>query len=212
MSEQTARERLLETVLHEYMEAVPNPNYSALVEWIRRYPDFEQELTEFTVTRSLLQTQPAPPAEETTDKRELVQRGMSVVQGILAKQSASAGAPPQFSSFLEAGKIRGLSIHDIAVRSRLSVALIRKLDRRLLRYASIPQEAIDLLAQTLRQQISVITQYLQGGPTLAQGASYRSEKAPALVEQEDFFEAVRNDRTLSDEQRHFWLSLSDSHE
>ncbi len=92
------------------------------------------------------------------------------------------------------------------------MALIRKLDRRLLRYASIPQEAIDLLAQTLRQQISVITQYLQGGPTLAQGASYRSEKAPALVEQEDFFEAVRNDRTLSDEQRHFWLSLSDSHE
>ncbi len=59
MSEQTARERLLETVLHEYMEAVPNPNYSALVEWIRRYPDFEQELTEFTVTRSL----PGHPGE-----------------------------------------------------------------------------------------------------------------------------------------------------
>jgi hypothetical protein len=89
----------------------------------------------------------------------------------------------------------------------LSLVLLRLLDRRLIRFASIPREVIDALARVLGREAAAITHYLQGAATLAQGTRYYSVSTPALAQQQDFFDAVRSDPALSDDERARWLAL-----
>ena len=58
----------LEDVLDAYVSEVQTPSHAALVEWIRRYPQFAQELTDFTVAWIRMETlPPASSAKSLTD-------------------------------------------------------------------------------------------------------------------------------------------------
>lgn len=203
MNQEREREQL-EDVLHAYQEAAPDLSYATLNEWIRRYPYYEQELTEFTVVHNLLQTLPEPVVSEQAEA-ELLTFGRGVIRSLLSKSPIQEQAASPLSSLLTAGSLIELSLQDIVKRSRLSVALVRKLDRRLIRFSTLPQEVIEILAQVLKQEASAIAEYLQLPPTLATGASYRSEQTPQLAEPEDFVTAVTNDRTISQEDRDYLL-------
>ena len=61
------------------------------------------------------------------------------------------------------------------------------------------------LAQVLNQRTDAIVQYLQQPPTLAAGVSYHAEQTPQLAEPEDFVTAVKNDRSISQEDRDYLL-------
>lgn len=212
MNEHAGRETV-DDVLNAYVASSTEPRYEALKEWIRSYPHFEKELTEFTVGWSLNET--LPPAEETeeVDEDTLVLRGMSVVQGMLNKEDRKPVVnQTPFVGLLEEGKARGLSIRELAEATRLSAVLIRKLDRRLIVFASIPTKAIVTLAQVVERGKGEVADYLRGRPVLPSGASYKAEVAPTLSETEDFFEAVRTDETLPEEWRGLWLSLESSEE
>lgn len=204
MNQQAEREHL-EDVLHAYLAAASDPNYATLNEWVRRYPYYEQELTEFTVARNLLNALPEPVVTEQSEA-ELVTFGKSVIQSLIGTaHAAQKRATPPMASLLATGNALGLKLQDIAKRTRLSIALVRKLDRRLIRFATIPREVFEDLARVLKQETDVIARYLQLPPTLAQGASYRAEEAPKLAEAEDFAVAVKNDITINQEDREYWL-------
>lgn len=203
-----ARKETVDDVLNAYVVSYAEPSYKALAEWVQRYPHFERELTEFTVAWSLKET--LPPIEEPAevDEDTLVLRGMSVVQGILNKEEwSSADKQTLFAGLLKEGKARGLSIHRLAEDTRLSAALVRKLDRRLIVFASIPTKAIVALAQAVARGKEEVADYLHGQPVFPEGASYKAEEVPELSGTEDFFEAVRTDETLPEEWRRDWLSL-----
>lgn len=206
MNRQPEREQL-EDVLHAYQEAAPDLNYATLNEWIRRYPYYGQELTEFTVAHNLLQTLPEPVVPEQAEA-ELLTFGRGVIHSILGKAQSQEQAAAPLTSLLAAGKAIGLSLQDIARGSRLSAALVRKLDRRLIRFSTLPGEVIENLAQTLKQQTDAVAQYLQLSPTLAQGASYRSDQTPQLAEPEEFVTAVKNDRSISQEDRDYLIEMA----
>ena len=76
----------LEDVLDAFVASDVNPN-EALGEWIQRYPEYEQELTEFVVSWSLMKSLPPAPDAEEVDEDTLVLRGMSIVQNLLHEQS-----------------------------------------------------------------------------------------------------------------------------
>ncbi len=212
MSEHARRETL-DDVLNAYVAYSSEPSYEVLTEWIRCYPHFEKELTEFTVGWSLSETLPPADEPDGMDEETLVLRGMSVVQGILNKEEwQPADKQTSFAGLLKEGKARGLSIHGLAEATRLSAALVRKLDRRLIRFASIPTEAIDVLAQAVARGKDEVARYLHRQPVLPASASYKAEEAPKLSDAEDFFEAVRTDETLPEEWRRHWLSLESSEE
>ena len=212
MNEHVGRETV-DDVLNAYVASSAEPSYEALTKWIQCYPHFEKELTEFTVGWSLRETLTPDEETEEVDEDTLVLRGMSVVQSILNKEEwTPVDKQMPFAGLLKEAKARGLSIHNLAEVTRLSAALVRKLDRRLIVFASIPTKAIAVLARAVARRKEEVSDYLRGQPVFPDGASYKAEVAPNLSEPEDFFEAIREDETFPEQWRRDWLSLESSEE
>ena len=204
-------QEMLEDVLDAYVASGVGPN-SPLEEWTRRYPEFEREIVEFAASWSLMTwLPPAPNVEEVTEET-LVLRGMSVVQNVLHRQSAesSPDSVAPFESLVVEGQERGFEPRRLAHAVGLGDSLLRKLDRRLIAFATIPQELIYGLAQVMGREASTITAYLQQEPTLAARTEHRSEQAPKLMAQEDFFDAVRSDPTIGRDHADHWYALERS--
>src|SRR5712692_5352144 len=79
----------LNDILDAYAASTPGPSFETLREWVRRYPEFESELTEFTIDWRLLHAL-SPSAQATADEETLVLRGMSIVEGLLHSQRMQA--------------------------------------------------------------------------------------------------------------------------
>ncbi len=200
----------LNDVLDAYMAATQNPSREILTEWIRKYPQYEKELTDFTVV--WIQMESFPPAErEELDEDILVLRGMSVVQNLLHKIKArpTVEQQPRYSieSLIAEGRSQGLQPAQIADLLKLSVALLRKLDRRLILFISIPLELIEAIASSINREILSVAEYLQGEPILPKKAHYKAEQTPFVSEQRDFFDEVRSDQEISEEHRDRWLEM-----
>ena len=207
MKNPTGSEKL-EDVLDAYVASDSGPN-EPLDEWIQRYPEYEQEIIEFAANWSLMKSMPPTPDAEELDKDTLVLRGMSVVQNLLHtkfSEDDSESVVP-FASLIEEGQACGLDPNQFAREAGLGILLLRKLDRRLIRYTSIPQGVIEGLATALHSKAAFVAAYLQQGPTFAAEAEHRSEQTPALTEQEDFFDAVHADSTIAPEHAARWLEL-----
>ena len=202
---------MLEDILDAYVASGVGPN-SPLEDWTQRYPEFEREIIEFAASWSLMTwLPPAPNAEEVTEET-LVLRGMSVFQNLLHRQSAesaSDSAAP-FESLIVAGQERGFEPRRLAHALGLGDSLLRKLDRRLIACTTIPQELIYRLAEVMQHEAASITAYLQQGPILAARTEHRSEQAPKLMPQEDFFDAVRSDPTIGRDHAEHWYGLERS--
>ena len=66
---------------------------------------------------------------------------------------------------------------------------------------------IEGLAKAIHSEAAIVAAYLQQGPTFAAATEHRAEQAPALTEQEDFFDAVHADGTIDPEHAARWLEL-----
>lgn len=209
MNDQPEQQRL-EEVLDAFLASGPEPDGVSLDEWIRRYPEFARELTDFAASWTLMRDLPPAPDAQTLPEETLVLRGMSVVQNLLHEREQAKTAPVAITSLTEAGAALGLRPRQLAQAAGLGDALLGKLNRRLIRFASIPREAIEQLAATLQRDVESISAYLQQPSTFAAAAQHRAEQAPQLAEPEDFFDAVRADRTLVPPQRERWLALERS--
>jgi hypothetical protein len=210
-SDQIAHQTL-EDVLDAFVASSPESESVALSTWVSRYPEYERELTEFAASWSLMRWLPPAPDAERTDEETLVLRGMSVVQNLLHRQQKAPVARAlvvPFESLLAEGRACGLGPVELARAAGLGVTTLRKLDRRLIRFATIPAQAIDALAAAIQRATGSVTAYLQQRPIFAAAAAHRAEEGPQLVEQEDFFEAVRLDPTMTPEQRAPWLAIED---
>jgi len=208
MNEQIERERL-EEVFDAFVASEAGPNSTSLAEFIHRYPEYAQELIEFAASWSLMTWLPPSPNAEDVDEETLVLRGMSVVQNLLYQQDrgqATEAAP--IASLLEEGRARGLAPRQLAQAIGLGDVILRKLDRRLIRFDSIPRAAIEALAAAIQRGDDNVAQYLRQDPTFAAAAQHRAEQAPQLAAPENFYDAVGSDPTMSDEQRARWLALA----
>jgi transcriptional regulator with XRE-family HTH domain len=128
------------------------------------------------------------------------------VTGEMAAQVAGERAPLLVGLKREA-EARGLTIQGLAEATRMTVSLLVKLDRRLIRFASIPRQAIERIAAELGRSVETVAAYLQGDPQFASQASFRADTAPQLTNQQDFFEAVETDFQMSEDQKDEWRKI-----
>lgn len=230
----------LDDVIEAYVMSDGGPSVASLAEWIRQYPQFQEELTSLTAQWGLATHLPDVESKDETDEETLVLRGMSVVHSLLyGDQHTSAVEPdhamsgPQtadlsatyYSEGPSAGSmvaentpIRGLLIEGkrygvtpdaFADDTGLSVPLLRKLDRRVIRADSIPREVSQRLARVVRRNLPVLLNYSRLEPQFAQGSQHRASQAPSLpAKLQDFFDAVRTDPELSEERRAALLALA----
>ena len=128
---------------------------------------------------------------------------------LLHRHSAESapGSIAPFESLIAEGRERGFEPRRLAHAVGLGDSLLRKLDRRLIAYASIPQELISRLAQIVQHEATIVTAYLRQDPILGATTEHRSERAPIIMDLEDFFDAVRADPTISREHAEHWFAL-----
>lgn len=208
MSERNRRESV-EVVLDAFMASEPEPNGATLREWIRRYPDYERELTDFAVGWILMETLPPDPNTKEPDEEALAGRGTVLIEGLLAEEDKQRVEQEQrpFVGLLNEARDLGLTMHELAHVTGLSPALVAKLDQRLIRFTTLPKEVLRDVARAVRRTAEEVANYLSLEPALPPGLEYKAEDAPAVPEQQDFFDAVREDRGLDEERRRRLLSL-----
>ncbi|HEX2909860.1 MAG TPA: hypothetical protein VH186_03560 [Chloroflexia bacterium] len=211
MAEQNNRPVSLDYILNEYISSPQFPAYANLLEWIRLYPQFEKELTDFTVSGSVMGTLPhAEKLNEDLDEK-LMNRGMSIVQNLLynkkKEQAVQDARNKEFKGIAEERKKQGSSLQNLAEHSRLSAALMAKLEQRLILPVTIPSEVSENIARELNVPYHLINKQFHGDPWLGSNANRLSDERPKLASQTSFFDEVRNDRTIKEEDRQYWLAL-----
>ena len=201
----------LEQALDAYVEDSPEPSLEKLKEWIKRYPQFERELTEFIV--AWIQTEHLPSKNRQEDNAiSWVSIGMDIAKRAYLQQSVQNPSPltphkAPFVSIFSEGEINGHSPEDLARKLNISVTLIHKLERRLLQPESIPLNLTEFLAKEIRRDPVDISSYLVKEAYVPRGLQLKSKRAAKLSPKQNFFDAVRSDNTLSEDQRAFWLSF-----
>jgi hypothetical protein len=123
------------------------------------------------------------------------------------RQHSQTTSEAPISGLLAEGKARGLTNFQLADAAELSIALITKLDRRLIDFLTIPGQVIQDLARILQRSAESVSQYLQGPPLIPLRAQFKAEQAPRVTEVEDFFEAVRRDKSIREDRRQRLLAM-----
>ena len=201
----------LEDVLNEFAAELDEAgaSYALLKSWTARYPAYAQELADLAAGEALLRH--SPPASQRIDDQRLVQAGLDAARGVLERarqeRPVATPAPVAVQGLMARARELGLNISQVAERTQLSVTLVGLLDRRLVRFASIPREVIDGLAAALQTQVAALSDYLQQGPGFAPSASFRAEEAPALPQTQEFADAVRQDPMLDPNRKDALLRL-----
>ena len=205
----------VEQVLEAYLAASPAPSREILAEWIARYPQYEQQLADFTVAWIQSERLPAHDDGE-IDAAHTAQLAMAVARR--AYDNATSQVPQQTSppsplgSFLQEAKNLGLPVETFAQHLGLSIALLRKLENRLLLLETIPLQLIENVADVLKRGMREVTLYLAQPPMLPRGLRLRARQRPAIPAQQSFFDAVRSDESLNPSQRAYWLGFENKME
>ncbi len=189
----------LEDVLTSFAVADTATEPATLREWVQLYPQFERELAELA---SHLPVDPMA-LPETGGTEAFIEKGMAGLQALLAKQPPMGDPRPIAGLFAEA-KQQGLSSNALARKVGLPVTMLAMLDRKLFRFASIPAAVHSALSHALEIPERTIAAFLQGQPTFAVGAAFKSKQAPKLPEQVDFLEELERDPGLSKKARARW--------
>jgi transcriptional regulator with XRE-family HTH domain len=203
------REEALESASGDQLERARAAR-ALLSDFMRRYPHASRALEDFAAGESFIESSPDVESETSGARRTeeaFVRRGMETAARLLAArrvaQVAGETAPP-FVGLKKEAEARGLTIQSLAAATRMTVSLLVKLDRRLIRFASIPRQAIERIAAELGRSVETVTAYLQGDPQFAYQASFRADAAPQLTNQQDFFEAIETDLQMSEDQKDEW--------
>ncbi|SRR6266542_3674203 len=207
----SAGQNSLDEVLDAYFEASEKPDHEVLKEWIARYPQFERELIEFTVAWIQTEDLPEIPSDP-QDKKAGLQAGLHIAQQVYERMSAESQvqkSPSQsklVSLFLD-GRRLGWTPDQFAERINISIAILRKLENRFILAATIPDSLIEHVSTAIHRDPSEVNAYMQQEPMMQPNLRHKSKQSPKLGQQQSFFDAVRNDSELSDEQRSYWLSF-----
>lgn len=199
----------LEDVIDAYVASSADSGEDTLATWIERYPQYASELRDFAAHYNLFKR--LPEREYTAEEEELINtRAASVVQNLLYRQRAGiAASDDEVTGLINEAEKQHLSLEQFAETTELSAPIIAMLDRRQVRYESIPRKAVDNLAQALGKAATAVASYLQGEMRL-QPAHYRADEAPKAARLQEFSALVAVDPELSASQQKQWLELTAS--
>ncbi len=186
---------------------------AVLTDFMHRYPHAADALAEFAATDSVIENSPDTESqtegERLAEEESIIRRGMETAARLLAARHTLVAleetAP--LTGLRKEAEARGLTIQALASATRLTVPLLVKLDRRLIRFASIPRQAIERIGTALERSFDTVAAYLQGDLQFASQASFRADAAPQMPDQQDFFDAVETDLTMSETQKDEWRKI-----
>jgi hypothetical protein len=201
----------LEALLDEFAMAFDHPpNHDELRAWLDAHPDsrdndaYRNAVARFAARWSASDILGPRPGEFRADPAR-VARSRAVVARVIAELGHDA---PITSLLAEARRVNR-TLPEAAARAGLSVPLFALLDRRLVRFASLPDALFARLAEAIGRSVADVRAYLAGPPVLPRNAQFRADHAPVSAgATQDFFAAVRADPLLSEAEKAQWLALA----
>ncbi len=193
-----------DAVLTAFAQAQAASGGAKLSEWTARYPDQARDLA-----RLAAQTW---AGEESTAAGDNAARCRSIALAALRACRPEPKPAPvitfsagPMTSLLAAAESAGKEADDIASLLDLPSALFWKLHRRLIAPDSVPRSLITALADSINRTADEVAAYLRMPPQMAAGASFRSDDAPSVGQQESFEDALKAEIEVTDAQQRRWL-------
>ena len=194
-------EKRLDKEFQEEFDRLDAELYKSFIElgWV--IPQTEEEVAIADKALKTIQIPPLPAGAKDSSpliaqlRRERAEREKSlksVFKGILARATDL-----------------GMTNTQLAEKARLTVALVTKLDLGLIpNYKRIPVTVVEEVASAIKTTVQELYDYWNRGPRFATGVEFKSADTPE-IEGQDFFEAVRQDSSLSEERRAELLALEE---
>jgi hypothetical protein len=175
----------------------------ALKEWIARYPDCAEELTQWAANAPVMDFAETQGEDAAADARVLA-LGQQVLTDLRARMAPTV-AVRRLASLKDAAQAVGLNLKALEARLGLGRSVMMKLEYRQIRATSVPAVCVERLAEALRVGIEDVRTYLNQSPRLAPGASYKYPNGkPEVGAQEDFAEAIRACSDMTEAQKAEW--------
>ena len=187
----------LTEVLEGYAIDTPVGNDQAtLRRWMERHPDFADELMDFAAARAYVRNVGDEPL---ADEKRFAEIGADVLREVLGREAAG------IKSLTAAGEAKGWKKPEFAKKLGLSISLLMYLEKRRVRFATIPKGIVAKISELLETSEQAVAAYLSQ-PPLAGEASFKTKTRPEEERQKDFADAVREDQSLSANEKQALLS------
>ena len=211
MTNPTGTDARLEDVLHELSMASTSPGAALLDQFVRRYPQYARELTDFAVDLAIDALKPGDddvPTPADVEISPAVAKALSRLQDRLHSvkkqraQKATEVRPQDPFADLTRDELRALAgaIH-------ANVPFVLKLRDRHIEPDTIPPGLLRLAADHLHVPEDVLVSHWAGQPQLQSANLYKSDQKPEAAKRQSFAEAVASSN-LTEEQQRFLLALS----
>jgi hypothetical protein len=192
----------LEEVLDQIIMEESEPSHVVLSRWVARYPEYRDELTRFFATWAMQEasSEKVTVVDEALAGQRMVSQAMNLLykQKVARTSDAEAEKAARLCDVLIA---QGVSEEEFAPRCGLDELIVAKLDRRLIRFLSIPLRCFKKIAAALGRSIEEVRAMLAGAPIPLR--TYKARERPE-VKTEDFVDAVRSS-SLSADAKTEWI-------
>ncbi|MCX6358392.1 MAG: hypothetical protein NT029_01175 [Armatimonadetes bacterium] len=193
----------LEMVLAQYADAAASGDAN-VARWLVAYPQHARELAGFAADLACYSDLGDACMEE-PDSDD------APFMAALARFTPPQPCAPIASLCHEAQR-SGLSPNELAARLALDVSVLAKLDKKLIRPATLPKLLVALVAEALQRSVDEVAAYLRtplAPATAVRALSFRAPSAPAVTKGETFADAIRSAPEMLDEARNAWLTETD---
>lgn len=191
----------LAEVLEEYALASPDEfDQSVLRRFKDKYPQFSGELEDFAVAQTIAK---CSPEVELTAQQEAHYR----TSALEALRSVRGEMQTVLQSLIETAKVKGLNRKELAEKLGLSVSLVQYLEKRRLEFSSIPKKLIEKIASVLEQSEASVVEFLNLPSAGTANANFKTATRPEALKPKKFEEAVREDQSLSHEEKQKLLEI-----
>ena len=196
-----------DAVLTAFAQAQSTPEGVKLSEWTARYPAQARDLARLAAQAWAGEErgESAAIADNASRYRSLALTAPRACRPEPKPANVITFSGGPMSSLLVAAEAAGKDAADIASLLDLPSALFWKLHRRLIAPDSVPRTLITALADAVNRTADEVAAYLRMPPQLATGASFRSDDAPCVGQQESFEEALKTEPDVTDAQQRRWL-------
>jgi hypothetical protein len=199
-----------DAVLTAFVQAQAAPEGATLSEWTARYPAQARDLARLAAQTWAGETHESPVPETAARFQSI---GLATLRAFRPEPKPAtviAFSTSPITSLLSAAEATGQDAEDVASVLDLPSALFWKLHRRLIAPDSVPRSLVNALAETINRTVDDVVAYLRMPPQMAAGASFRSDDAPSVGEQESFADALKVEPEMTDAQYRRWVIDSDA--
>ncbi|AUW47161.1 hypothetical protein [Rhizobium leguminosarum] len=192
-------------VLTFLLEEDVTPSHENLLQWIQRYPQFSDDLTNYFAEWAV---QAETGDEEIVQSRSerFVNIGVSHALNLLHARKANAvpSARAQARTLAQFSRAVGLTFASLAAKVRLDEEIVTKLDLCRIPVASIPTVLATMLSELLKVGVEEVWRALSLPPRATSPRALQKSRGPAQVRTESFKDAITAS-AMPPEQKEEWL-------